>query len=56
MFLEKFPYNTKITGDNFPESIPSFIEVSQSSRMKYEWSHKKKLLVYSICQKLLKKV
>ena len=44
MFLEKFPYNTKITGDNFPESIPSFIEVSQLSRMKYEWSHKKKAL------------
>lgn len=44
MFLEKFPYNTKITGDKFPESIPSFIEVSQASRMKYEWSHKKKAL------------
>jgi|TARA_B110000483_G_scaffold143863_1_gene171775 inorganic pyrophosphatase len=44
MFLEKFPYNTKIISDNFPESIPSFIEVSQSSRMKYEWSHKKKSL------------
>jgi len=44
MFLEKFPYNTKIQSDTFPESIPSFIEVSQSSRMKYEWSHKKKAL------------
>ena len=38
MFLEKFPYNTTIQSDRFPESIPSFIEVSQSSRMKYEWS------------------
>ena len=44
MFLEKFPYNTKILSDKFPESIPAFIEVTQHSRMKYEWSHLKKAL------------
>lgn len=44
MFLEKFPYNTNIDSNNFPKSLPAFIEVSQASRMKYEWSHKKKAL------------
>ena len=44
MFLEKFPYNIKIKNENYPKCIPSFIEVSQHSRMKYEWSHKKKAL------------
>ena len=44
MFLEKFPYNTKILSESFPESLPAFIEVSQYSRMKYEWSHLKKSL------------
>ena len=44
MFLEKFPYNTSIKSEKYPESLPAFIEVSQGSRMKYEWSHKKKAL------------
>jgi len=44
MFLEKFPYNISIKSPKFPDSIPAFIEVSQGSRMKYEWSHKKKAL------------
>ena len=44
MFLEKFPYNTSIKSDKYPKSLPAFIEVSQGSRMKYEWSHKKKAL------------
>jgi inorganic pyrophosphatase len=44
MYLEKFPYNTPIKSKKYPDSIPAFIEVSQGSRMKYEWSHKKKAL------------
>ena len=44
MFLKKFPYNTNIDSNNFPKSLPAFIEVSQASRMKYEWCHKKKAL------------
>lgn len=44
MYLEKFPYNIKIKSDKYPQSLPAFIEVSQGSRMKYEWSHKKKSL------------
>ena len=44
MFLKKFPYNTTITSNNYPKSIPAFIEVSQYSRMKYEWCHQKKAL------------
>tara|TARA_Y200000002_G_scaffold353923_1_gene333782 strand:- start:2110 stop:2691 length:582 start_codon:yes stop_codon:yes gene_type:complete len=44
MYLEKFPYNTPIKTKKYPESIPAFIEVSQGSRMKYEWSHQKRAL------------
>lgn len=44
MYLEKFPYNIPIKSDKYPNSLPAFIEVSQGSRMKYEWSHKKKSL------------
>lgn len=44
MYLEKFPYNTPIKDKKYPESIPAFIEVSQGSRMKYEWSHQKRAL------------
>ena len=44
MYLEKFPYNIPIKSKKYPESIPAFIEVSQGSRMKYEWCHKKKSL------------
>lgn len=44
MYLEKFPYSVPIKSKKYPESIPAFIEVSQGSRMKYEWSHKKKSL------------
>ena len=44
MYLEKFPYSIPIKSSKYPEHIPAFIEVSQGSRMKYEWSHKKKAL------------
>ena len=44
MYLEKFPYSIPIKSSKYPEHIPAFIEVSQGSRMKYEWSHKKKHL------------
>ena len=44
MYLEKFPYNTPIKTKKYPDSIPAFIEVSQGSRMKYEWSHQKRAL------------
>ena len=44
MFLENFPFNTPIITTNYPKSIPAFIEVSQYSRMKYEWSHQKNAL------------
>ena len=44
MYLKKFPYSIQIKSSKYPEHIPAFIEVSQGSRMKYEWSHKKKAL------------
>ena len=52
MYLEKFPYNIPIKSKKYPESIPAFIEVSQGSRMKYEWCHKKKSL--ELIQNLIK--
>ena len=45
MYLEEFPYNINIKDKNFPSIIPAFIEVSQNSRVKYEWDHQKQCLV-----------
>ena len=45
MYLEEFPYNINIKDKKFPDVIPAFIEVSQNSRVKYEWDHNKQSLV-----------
>lgn len=45
MYLEKYPYNIKIKTDKYPSVIPAFIEVSEKSRMKYEWDHTRNSLV-----------
>lgn len=45
MYLEEFPYNIDIKDKKFPDVIPAFIEVSQNSRVKYEWDHNKQSLV-----------
>jgi inorganic pyrophosphatase len=39
------PYNISIISETYPSSIPAFIEVSQNSRMKYEWSPEMNSLV-----------
>ena len=45
MYLEKYPYNINIKTDKYPSVIPAFIEVSEKSRMKYEWDHSRNSLV-----------